>query len=616
MVRFLAIVANHLYQQSMQWASSLHQRMKDAAAWEALTDHGGLTVYVHRTCDSSRQSIALYQNAGVILGTLFKRSTDVSDSERRWMIEARQTMDILRTNGRSLLQTDWGSYLLFLRCPEEHTIRVLRGPAGTLPCYYLTYHRCVVLVSHTADLLWLCPDSLSINWDSIRAQAAAGDYLTHETGLREVAAVLSGECLAIHDGKVTHHSYWNPCTLCTDPVPDLADAAALLRRETRRCVSAWASLHESVLLLLSGGLDSSIVLSCLRTASTRTRVIAVNFYSEGAGDERRFARSMAERTSTELQEIPSQLSIDLRDFLHCSLTPSPVLNFTAFDVEPTMQRMARRHNATAILTGETGDDVFGHAPAPEALSELLQHSAQMLRFFSAAMDYAELTRISVWRAMQLAYRSLKWSRRIGVWSVYRHRNLVGQSHEDSLASQEALRAYEAMIPRYTHPWFKAAERMPLGKAMLIYSIIKITSSMTHSPFCETDGVPMMTPLASQPLLEAALRIPSHTHFSGAENGAVARAAFRADLSPQVLNRGTGKGTPAAWARSLLDHNATVLGDLLLEGLLVQQGVLDRSKIQSLLSKEVSRTRVGMAELIRQIYMEIWLRRWARAGARL
>jgi asparagine synthase (glutamine-hydrolysing) len=614
MTRFISLVWDDGDVESVRCASNARQRVMESRGWQISTDGAGLAVFFHQT-RGCQTPTPLHHEAGVVVGTLFDRSTDASHAaEHESTIGEQQSTDILRSHGKSLVESHWGSYILFLRRVPERTVSVFRAPAGVLPCYYRTRHRCTLLASSAADLLWLCSDPLSINWDCIRAQAAAGDYLTRETGLSEVAATISGECLDIHEGKITRRLYWHPCRLSASPVRCFSEAVTLLQSETYRCVGAWAALHDAVLLLLSGGLDSSIVLSCLRAASSRTRVTAVNFHSEGPGDERRFARGMAERTGTVLEEMHSDPNIDLRRCLTCALTPSPVLNFSAFDVEPVIQRLARRWDATAIFTGETGDDVFGHAPAPEALAEVLQKRYSIRGFITTSMDFAELTRISVWLAMRLARQYRRWLHGIGTWSVYHHRRLAGHSNDNYLISQDAADIYERMIPRFTHPWFQDADTMPFGKAMLIYSFIKATASGCHSPFSALGEALTSSPLVSQPLLEAALRIPSEMHFSRGENGAVARAAFRSVLSPAVLNRGIGKGSPAMWARNLIEQNTAFLKELLLDGLLIHHGILDKTKIQTLLSRDISRTRVGIADLMRQVYIEAWLRRWAQAGA--
>jgi asparagine synthase (glutamine-hydrolysing) len=615
MTRFVAFVWDERDAEALAQASMIRQSLIDAQGWVCVTDRAQLALYMPHPSVARTPPIHLYQEAGIILGTLFNRAAYADHgTEPLRLITEHETREIVRTQGRSVIDRHFGSYVLFLRHPEEHRISIVRGPLGTLACYYLIHRRLTILVSHTADLQWLSPGSLSINWDSIRAQAAAGDYLTRETGLSAVTAMISGECLDIHEGRATHRSYWSPSHHCVDRIASLPEAADLLRRETQSCVGAWARSHDTILLLLSGGLDSSIVLSCLRRTTAHARVIAVNFYSDGAGDERRFARCMAAHAQTPLEEIASNLHIDLRQLPPCALTASPVLNFTAFDVEPVMRGLAQHWNATALFTGEGGDDVLGHASMSEALAELLQHPRRMHRLFGASLDYAELTRISVWRALRLALHPLPW-RRAPSWSVYRHRQLTGHGRASSLLTDAAAAQYETMIDRFVHPWFNDARALPLGKTMLVYSIIKATSSVSRSPFDDANEYSMISPLMSQPLIEAALRIPSDLHFFGAQNGAVARAAFRADLCPEVLERGTAKGTPASWARSLLDHNAAFLKTLLLEGHLARAGILDRTKLNALLSQEVSRSRIGIAELIRQLYIELWLRRWADAGVR-
>ena len=121
---------------------------------------------------------------------------------------------------------------------------------------------------------------LTINWPSIRAQAACGDYLTRETGINEIMALLSGECLEISPTKLTFRSYWDPRLVAQQPPYEtFPDAVAALRDTTTAVVSAWASAHRKILLALSGGLDSSVVLGRLAGMQTPPELLAINFHS-------------------------------------------------------------------------------------------------------------------------------------------------------------------------------------------------------------------------------------------------------------------------------------------------------------------------------------------------
>ena len=75
----------------------------------------------------------------------------------------------------------------------------------------------------------------------------------------------------------------------------LADEAVVSLRETTvGCEHAWASCYDGIVHNLSGGLDSSIVLSCLKSAPSRPRVTCLNYFTTGPNeDERRSPDNVA-----------------------------------------------------------------------------------------------------------------------------------------------------------------------------------------------------------------------------------------------------------------------------------------------------------------------------------
>jgi asparagine synthase (glutamine-hydrolysing) len=157
--------------------------------------------------------------------------------------------------------------------------------------------------------------------------------------------------------------------------------------------------------------------------------------------------------------------------------------------------------------------------------------------------------------------------------------------------------------------------MPFGRTMLIYSLISVTSTWTHSAFGGADAPVTIMPFASQPLVEAFCTIPSHLHFARAENGAVARKAFGTMISEDVLKRGIGKGTIDLWLQDLIPRNREFLQELMLDGVLVREGILDRDKIAAMISGAVSTSLVGTEDLVVQLYIESWLRRWMGVQAK-
>ena len=620
MLRYISCVYDPTSASAEEMAIQLKRRLHTINhAWTTVLDRAGLMVYCTGSSYEGGGPVLLSGADGIILGTLFETNRSAHDdtARRTTVLDAKTSSCVIATNGKSLINSHWGSYVLFLKPPHARNVIVLRGPMGRLPCFWTAFKGVTVFFSTVEDCVALRLCKFSVNWDCIRAQATGGDYLTNETAVNEISTLVSGEYATVRDGKISRSAHWSPSAIQADQYAETSDdAARILEGSTQRSINALVSPHKTVLLQLSGGLDSSILLGCMNRAPTKPEIVAVNFWSKGAGgDERAFARSMAAKTGVELLELERDRNVDLRKLLTCARTGNPVLNFCAYDQEPRLVRLAKERGATAILTGEIGDDIFGHAAFPGTLAECLNFLGASWSFFHAAVDYADLMRVSVWKAIGQAVQHRRWAKRESYWSFYLYKRQLGITSDRNLVTLEVEREYERQLERFIHPWFRDVRGMPFGRAMLVFALVMATSTWSHSPFGESAGSLFTTPLANQPLVEAFCTIPSQFHFRAGENGAVARQAFGAILSDAVLRRGTGKGGPGLWLHELLARSRPILHELLLDGILVREQILDRTKLEAAISGAVSKSQVGIGEVVQLLYVECWLRRWTGPEAR-
>jgi asparagine synthase (glutamine-hydrolysing) len=515
--------------------------------------------------------------------------------------------------GRSLISHCWGNYVAALHYPENASAVVLRGPVSPLACFHVKLGTLNVFFSHLDDCIDLEITPLSINWDSITAQVMGGDHLTNETAIEEISSLETGECVECKPDGCSRHVYWDPRSFLEERSPIAFDQATQsIRLATEYCVGALSSRHDRILVQLSGGLDSSIVLSSLSRAPHTPSITAVNYYSRGSGDERRFARSMAGRVNCRLIERSRNQQLDLRRFLDCNRTVRPVLNFSAPDVEARNVALARELNATAIFDGELGDNVFGSHPGPGVLVERFRQGGVGPGFLGTAVDYAMLTRQSVWRTLALARREALNLRVNPDFStaaeMQRAYGAIGV-RSAILASAEAEERHRSMGDRFLHPWLKQSRRIAPGSHALLFGLITVLSSTYHSPFSGAHGPTRVSPLVSQPLLEIALRIPTYLHCRFSQDRAVARAAFADVLPPEILQRGLGKGGPGLWAREVVEKNTQFLREFLLDGILVRRRLIDRTKLEIVLSPRVVKSTVVVGDIFAKLYIEAWLRAW-------
>ena len=118
----------------------------------------------------------------------------------------------------------------------------------------------------------------------------------------------------------------------------------------------------------------------------------------------------------------------------------------------------------------------------------------------------------------------------------------------------------------------------------------------------------------------------HCHCSGNTRWWKCACAFpRTCLQPQAViaplhGRHSGetcrrqserhaKGDADLYVKRTVNHNIAFVRELLLEGLLVDRGLLDRRKLEQALSDDPSRLSVTIGEIIHHLATEAWLRSW-------
>jgi asparagine synthase (glutamine-hydrolysing) len=122
-------------------------------------------------------------------------------------------------------------------------------------------------------------------------------------------------------------------------------------------------------------------------------------------------------------------------------------------------------------------------------------------------------------------------------------------------------------------------------------------------------------LVSQPLIELCLQIPSYVWITGGRDRAIARRAFASALPSQIVRR-QGKGAIDQANLVICDANETYLREMLLDGELVREGLLDRRRLESYLTRGASRAGYEYNDVLRHhLCTEVWLRRWVQTRQR-
>jgi asparagine synthase (glutamine-hydrolysing) len=601
MFRYVAFVWNDQDAAAREAAQTLLQR--HAASGEdwcvALRGSGAEVRYAGAGIDSSAAAYILVEGGGVVLGNLFARSQEGVSTAAPRDLGPDDSRAMLDSNGRHLIESFWGRYVAFLHDAPARATWVVRDPSGGLPCYLVRCRGVDVYFSWVDDIVALLDTPLGVNWPYLIAGVTFLREHSHGTALREVSQVLAGECVETRAGVSKRFFYWDPLQIAnTEVIEDLGAAVAALRQCVRDAVHAWASCYGHVLLSLSGGLDSSIVLACLMDAPSRPRVTCFHYYPLGADlDERAFARAAAAKAGLELIERSRDSSYSLQPLLAIHRAPEPT-NYPYFLEHSRLDaQLAAEHGATAVVIGYGGDQLFYQERGEWAPGDLLHRRGPRPAVLRVALDAARMDQISFWRVLRQAAAGYFGHRR---WSVL----------------QEAGRMRPLLVPAviedarrsatFLHPLLRHPRGAPSGKLWHAHQISQPFDF--YDPLGREGDAERISPLFSQPVMELCLRIPTYVLTHDGWDRAVARRAFYHDLPPQIRNR-RNKGGIEEHLRFTLEHNRGFLRELLLDGALVREGVVDRTRLAEVLSGRASRIAAGSGELLEYAGIEAWLRRW-------
>jgi asparagine synthase (glutamine-hydrolysing) len=179
-----------------------------------------------------------------------------------------------------------------------------------------------------------------------------------ETLFKGIHKLLPGHYLLVRDGKVEIQQYWDLCFTNPAQTQNFRDAEAELQSLLAEAVKLHMIADVPVGVLLSGGVDSTAVLS-LAVLGTDKKMssFTVGFSGNGVADERPYAKLAAETYGTQHHDM----TITAKDF--AAFLPLYVWHMEEPVCEPPaiamyyVSRLARDY-VKVLLSGEGGDEAF------------------------------------------------------------------------------------------------------------------------------------------------------------------------------------------------------------------------------------------------------------------
>ncbi|MEJ5976595.1 asparagine synthase-related protein [Novosphingobium sp. PS1R-30] len=524
----------------------------------------------------------LAHDAGLVLGRIHRRAGAMPCVAA---FSPDETDAVLATRGQSIIDMFWGDFLAFV--VADGSVTVIRPPFSDLPCLHLERGGLHVLASDLALLKTCLQTRISPNWDAIALHLMTSGLRQERTCVEGVSELLGGSRLTLTNSAMSIEPCWSPWHAAGKrdrrSSEDLAD---MLWKVARTSVAAQIEDLDHVAVMLSGGLDSSFLAALV--AATGTRMTCVNIGSnDPAGDERHFATAVATALAAPYKEVGRDLAeVDVTKSL-AKGQPRPLARSFAQASRIARQSLAASLGAQAILDGGGGDNLFCAMQSVVPVADRLLMEGLGTGALRTAAEIAELTEASLFTVLGRAFRRA-WFRPAGYrWPI-----------ETTFVTTQAT---ERAGPP-CHRWLKAPHGALPGSAGHIGFMIAVENLLESF-----DGdIAEWSPLIAMPIVECALAIPTWRWFERGNNRAIARRALARHVPEHVAWR-RGKGSPDGFVAQVFETNRSVLRDLLLDGALAAEGILDKAAAERVLSGNGPVRSHEHGQLLKVADVEAWVR---------
>ncbi len=406
---------------------------------------------------------------------------------------------------------------------------------------------------------------------------------------REIQKLEPGHFLTWQDGRITTKAYWR----LRAEVRDWAEEEASDRLAELMKDSVRLRLVSDVPLgaFLSGGIDSSIVVSQMAGLSDRpVRTFSIGF-KESSYNELHYARAVARKYGTEHHELMIEPdALELTETLARHLDEP----FGDFSIFPTylVSRMAREH-VTVCLSGDGGDELFAgydtylahrfdrrfYHRLPRLLKnrivapivQSLPPTEKKKGFINSARRFVEGT---------LLPRELLHAR----WMVF-----LTEKERESLLVPDVLEAAGEENP-YDFI-LRQGRRVEGLDDVLRTGFIDVHTYLADDILVKVDRMSMAVSLEARVpyldyrLVEFAFTLPPRFKLEGLRTKVILKDTFRDFLPPEVRGRGKqGFSIPIKnWLRRELKPMMT---DFLDEGRLAQQGIFNAGAVAAMVKEHL------------------------------
>lgn len=450
--------------------------------------------------------------------------------------------------GLDFLDEADGMFALALWDESKRRLVLARDRAGIKPLFYYEAPWGLAFASELKSLLQMPGIPRELDYDALNHYLAFLYVPAPRCILKGIRKLLPGTMLIVEPEGVREHRYWDPSQVVANSSASSVSAEAsveLVRERTRAAVRSHLLSDVQVGAFLSGGIDSSIVVSLMaEELGGGFPTFSIGYEGADLFDETGQARSFASRIGTDHHELrlcPDDLMRNLPNLVW--QVDEPMADSSCLPVYE-VSKLARRE-VKVVLSGDGADELF--AGYRKYFGERYYNRLNWL-------PPALLKRVSRWSQDRIPE-----SRANRFWDLLRQgKKLLRGLHPDpfqrhyawalyvddfwrrEILSPEVLEQIEIDAPAASMAacFEGCPDEEPLSRMLWTDLFMGLPDDM----LTKVDRMSMFhslevrVPFLDRGVVEAALAVPVDRKLRGGETKWVLREAFRDQLPPEIFQR--------------------------------------------------------------------------------
>jgi asparagine synthase (glutamine-hydrolysing) len=500
---------------------------------------------------------------------------------------------------------------------RKRKLLLARDRLGKKPLHYAFQAGVLYFGSEIKSMLAVAPNLAEVDNVSLGQFFFYGYIPDPRTSFTRIRKLPPGHYLEFADNQISIRQYWDMPQFGSNPMPEeecLQRIEGILADAVRMRLISEVPLG----VLLSGGVDSSVVVATMaRTSDAPVKTFTIGF-GKADFDEAEYARTVANQFGTEHHELTVDPDLWSTLELLSGVLDEP---FADSSILPTyhVSRMARKY-VTVVLSGDGGDELFAGYDR-YAVQQRRQYLDLIPRWMAHLYKNVIYPRLpSGIRSRKLAYNLVLNGRDRFIDGIS---VLAPRNGDLSVLDSGFLRStMDSELPgAVAQHYFDNAPASDLVSRM---QYVDIKTYLTADVLTKVDRMSMACslevrcPLLDHVLVEFAVSLPASMKLRGRQSKyLLRRLAERLGVPHKVLYRSKqGFALPLVhWMRQELKREVT---DLLLEPRTLQRGYFQRAGIERLLQEHQSGQRDHSTLLWELLAFEMWQRNYLErlAGKRL